>query len=488
MEGEGKIATACDCIKKAADLLEEGSDDWQNLTLKAFRLLVLSGNYKEAEAYPKKLEKYPSWERDETVGWFYYRMTRYQEARASYQEALQKIPAAENLQCILIENALGNIELHEGEAEAAVARFRKTLGWEAKLCPEDRAKVNNNNLGLSLSLIGQHDEAIGFFTEKLATLAPEKVAERISLLNGLGFSCIRASRYEETILYLKQAVHLAEDSGALNALFSAMGNLLTALLKENRYAEGLSILQKVVSYQRRFGNRRDVAHNLLRQSTVYLMLGMGEFARECIDEGLNISQELSEGLLVGWFHLLRAYWERDFGSFQGSEEFFIKVEGQAAKEEDDELRSWAHYGLAEIAYDQGKIDKCRAHLEKVKYQGKDHEFGTRLRLLQAKVSTVPDPSPLYAELEAECLKIHYRELLWEVYQGWAQSCLKRKKKDEALGLFDKGWKIVQEICAVLPEEYQGRYRNLGGRKKLYEQREAARSPNKGGFFAKLGFG
>lgn len=487
MEKGGKISSACECFKKAADLMGKGSEAWMRLNLKAFRLLVLSGNYKEAEAFPERLKDFPSWERDEAVGWFHFRMRRFPEARENYSEALNRIPEGAILQRILVENAIGNVDLHTGQAQAAVERFRKTLEWERELPAEDRAKISNNNLGLSLSLLGENEAAIKFFKERLASVSTEKVTERLSMLNGMGFSCLRASRFQETIAYLKQAVVLAESSGALNALFSAMGNLLTALLKENRYVEGLSILQKTVSYQRKFGNRRDIAHNLLRQTSVYLMLGMGEFADACIKEGLGISQEISEELLVGWFSLLHAYWERDFGTFENAEKSFLETESLAEKASNDELRAWARYGLAEIYFDHGNAEKCRKLLEQVKAQGKDHEFDTRLKLLQAKATTSADPGPLFAELEAECLKNNYRELLWEVYQAWGQSSMKRKKKEEAQALFEKGCKIIDAISSALPEEYQSRYRNQAARWKLYEDREEAQGTRKQGFFARLGF-
>lgn len=258
---------------------------------------------------------------------------------------------------------------------------------------------------------------------------------------------------------------LAENSGAMNALFSAMGNLLTATLKENRYDEAIAFLQKMVSYQRRFGNRRDIAHNLLRQSSVYLMVGMGELALACIEEGHRISREVSDGILAGWFMLMHGYWEREFGSPEKAVACFERAQEEGERAGNEELKSWASYGLGEIACDRGDLPECRSRVEAVSHLGKDHEFDTRLGLLKAKIATDSEAGPQFAELERECLRNNYRELLWELYHGWAEFCLRRKDREQALLRLEQAVRIIEEICSALPEEYQGRYRNQPARKK-----------------------
>ncbi len=483
LEKAGKISSACDCLMRAAELTEPGSSEWRELSLKAFRLLVLSGNFREAEKYPQILESHPSWEREETEGWLNFKMRRFPQAREKYAEALRMLPDSNALHRILIENALGNIDLQEGHFPEAASRFRRTFESERELSEEERHQINNNNLGLSLAMLGEHEQAVEFFQVKLR--GTEKITEKLALLNGLGFACLKASRYEDTISYLKQAMTLAESSGALHALFSVMGNLLTALLKENRYVEALSILKKIDSYQRRFGTRKDIAHNLLRQGSVYLMLGMGEFALGCFQEGLKFSRELGETLLIGWFLLMTAYWERDFGGAQKAEENFHQAEAEGSKAEHEELPALAQYGLADLFYDQGKLEKSRGNFEAIRFASQDHEFGIRLRLLRAKTLSPGDPQPLFSELEQECLKNQYKELLWEVYHAWGKSCLKRSAREDGLKFLEKGIQVLEGIAAALPEEYRSRYLKQAARKIVFEDRDKLRRSLKGGFFNRI---
>lgn len=474
-EKDGKVASACDCLLKSLELVEPEREEWKALSLKVFRLLVQSGKYREAEEYRVKLGEYDSWERHEAEGWYYFKTRKMAEARAKYLEALEKIPPEETLQRLKIENSLGDVDLQEGKTADAVARFQKTLEDESRLSAEQREKVPNNNLGLSLALLGRHAEAIAHYEKRLRELPQHKTNERIWLWNGLGYVCLNASRYEDAMSHLKRALVLAEDTGALHPLFSIMGNLLTTLLKKNRYVEGLAILQKMDSYQKRFGSKRDLSHNLLRQGSVYLMLGMGEFAGECFRKGRKIAEELNESLLAGWFLLMDAYWEREFGELPKAEAKCRETEAEAKKVNNEDLRAWARYGLAELAFDQSKLEECRKHLAELPEANPDQEFEIRLKLLRAKAATaIQDPAGTYGPLEAECLKSQYRELLWEVYESWAASCLKAKQREEAVKIFEKGGQIIDSISAALPEEYRFRYLNQRARRQYLESWQQAR--------------
>lgn len=474
-EKEGKVASACDCLLKSMDLVEPTREEWKLVALKVFKLLVQSGKYREAEEYRIKLGDYSSWERNETEAWYYFKTRKMAQARAKYLEALEQVPAEAILHRLKIENSLGDVDLQEGKIEDAVKRFQRTLEGEKQLAEAEREKVHNNNLGLSLAMLGRHAEAIAHFERRLRELSPHKTTERIWLWNGLGYACLNASRYEDAMSHLKRALVLAEESGALHPLFSIMGNLLTTLLKKNRYVEALAILQKMDSYQKRFGSKRDVSHNLLRQGSVYLMLGMGEFAAECFRKGKKIAEELSEPLLAGWFTLMEAYWEREFGEPDKAEERCHQTEAEAKALNNEDLKAWARYGLAELAYDQGKLDECRAHLAELPETNPDQEFEIRLRLLRSKVGTMSkDPATIFSPLEAECLKNQYRELLWEVYESWAGACIKAKQREEAVKIFEKGGQTIESISGALPEEYRFRYLNQRARRQYFESWQQAR--------------
>lgn len=484
LEQGGKIASACDCLKQASEIMGSGSSSWEELNLKLFRMLVVSGNYPEAEKLPEILKDHPSWKREETEGWLHFKLRHFETSRQKYQQALEELPDDDTLNRILIENALGNIELQEGKFAAAADRFHDSFEMEEKLSEEDREKINNNNLGLALSMLGKHDEAVEFYEDRLEYRTSIKTAEKLHLLNGIGFALLKASRYKETISYLKQAMNLAEESGALHALFSVMGNLMTALLKENRYVEALAILKKIDAYQRRFGTCKDLAHNLMRQGSVYLMLGMGEFARECFLEGNKISREISEDLLAGWFSLMLAYWEREFGTGAEAERYFREAKQEGISNNNDELQAWASYGLADHFFEAGRLENCGNILKDKDFQTQDHEFEIRLKLLHAKTFPKEGLDGIFPELEQECLKHNYKELLWELYHAWGNACYSRKLKEEGINFLQKGIQVMEEISNALPEEYRYRYLNQRSRKKVREDLEKYQGGG-GGLFKRL---
>ncbi len=480
MEKEGKIGLACECLQKASDLMEEGSELWRRAVLKVIRLSIFSGNYLQAESYREKLANHPSWEREEITGWLYFKTRKFPLARAHYAEAMKMLPEADLLHRILVENAMANIDIQEGRIDDAISKFRRTLKLEEGLSEEKKIEIKNNDFGLSLSLAGRHEEAIQFFQQRMGRCEAYNISDTLSFYNVMGYACLKGSRYQETISVLKKAMTLAEQSGALHALFSVMGNLLTALLKENRYIEALSILEKMDVYQRKFGNRKDIAHNLLRQGNVYLTLGMGEYALGCFQEGLKVSREIAETLLAGWFLLMLAYWERGFGTAVKAEDFYKQAAAEAESIANQELKALATYGLADLWVDEGNREACQKILGEISGNSQDHEFEVRLRLLRAKAALDKDAESAFPELEKECLQNNYREMLWELYHAWGRAHLARKSKEEAAVYLDKGLQVLMAICATLPEEYRSRYLSQNAPKRLMADLEKVKNNAKGG--------
>jgi tetratricopeptide (TPR) repeat protein len=484
---QGQISSATAYLTKSINLLPEGSPVWQELLLETSRLLVQAGQYREAQGALEKMQTYPSSLLHELQGWLAYKQRHFPSARNHYEEAIRLLPGEKQLQKILFENALANVDLQEGKPQEGATRFRKTLSWETDLPPAEQEKITNNNLGLALILLGDLEGALEFYRTRQRNV--KSVDQEAILLNGMGYVCLQASRYEETITYLKRAMQLAEETGALHTLFSIMGNLITALIKESRYAESIPLLQKMVSYQQRLGTVRDVSYNLLRQGVVYLTLGISEAAQSCFDKGKKTALESSEEGLANWIHLMEGYWEREHGTFEKAGEDFRETEFQAKKMKDAELTAWAVYARADLAFEENNLAECRRLLEEIRTEPKDEEFGCRLQLLRSKVTAAEnrkeDPDPLFAAVEARALKGSFREILWEVCHGWGEAQKIRGHLDQARLLFEKGIKVTESIATPLPEEYRDRYLRQRSRKKLYDAWRKVTSPAKKGFAAKI---
>ncbi|HKX11617.1 MAG TPA: tetratricopeptide repeat protein, partial [bacterium] len=386
-----------------------------------------------------------------------------------------------------IENALANSDLQCGRYEEAAQRFRHTLALEDSLPPEDR-KFTNNGLGLALVLKGEAAEALNFYDERtrryFARLKPE---DEIALLNAKAYVNLQAGRYEDAISTLKRAMALAEQTGAMHALTSIMGNLITALLKESRYAESLPLLQKILAFQRRMGSARDVAYSLVRQGSIYLTLGMGESARNCFDSGRQFLAQTQDPVLAVWYSLMDGYWEKEHGDPVKAAELFRETEDEAKRIGSSEIVSWAEYAQADLAYDRMDFGACQRLLDELRPPGQDKEFAARLHLLQAKLAATKgaaEGESLFAGVESECRDGHFREILCELYHNWALARRERQGPEAALPLLRQGVQIVEAIVGSLPEEYRRRYLNQWRRKKLYEDLQALQSAPKG-FGSKL---
>jgi len=470
-QGQGQVSSAARCFSKAIQLLQEGSPRWQEMVTELARLYIVSSSYADAEEALKKLEAYPSWRGEQLRGWLAFKKRDFPKAKLHYEAALQQVPEGATFDRIFVENSMANVEMHEGKSADAAARFQRALDMEASLAPEEREKINNNNLGIALVLKGDERGALDFYERRSSWLERKaKPEDRIAFYNAKSYVCLQTSHYEESIACLKQAMRLAEESGALHPLSSIMGNLITALIKESRYAESLPLLQKIVAFQERLGNRRDVAYNLLRQGSVYLTLGMGEKAKTCFDNGKVFSGHSDVNLAL-WYILVEGYWEREHGDQNRAWELFRRLESEAKEAGNAEIAAWAVYSQADLAYEQKNFAESRRLLSSINISSQDKEFMARLHLLEAKLSASEkgkDAEKLFSDVESECLKGHFREILWELYHDWALTREKRQGHQAALPLYEQGVHIVEAIIGSLPEEFRDRYRNQRMRKKLFD--------------------
>ncbi|HSA59042.1 MAG TPA: protein kinase [bacterium] len=454
----GQVAAATDCLIRAIDGVGEASPVWEGLVLEAVRLLTLSGEYDQAASFLRRLETHPSSEREELHGWIAFKRRRFPEAREYYARALQGLPAGDWKKRIYLENALGNVDLQEGRPFEASQRFRKTMEWEPRLGPQDRIRINNNNLGLALSLMGDLPGAEKFYRNRLEARRDQMDAsEELSCQNGLGYVLIQACRYEEAAKVLMRATELAERTGAMHSLFSSMGNLVTALVKEGCYADSLPYLHKMLTHQQRLGTLRDLAYNYLRQGDVYLTLGMSEAAHDAFQKGQKAATEAKQPALAAWILLMEGYWQREFGDPERSRQLFLQTELDATRISQEDLATWSVFALADLAYERGEVEEARRHWERILPINGDEEFAARMRLLTLKVSppaAKQDVEAAFADLEKTCQERHFREILWELYEAWG-------RKEQAA-------EVVVSIAESLPEEYRDRYLSHGGRQRVLQ--------------------
>jgi tetratricopeptide (TPR) repeat protein len=476
-----QVSTATDCLVKAINVCPPGLPVWKELLQDAAQLLIVAGSYTEAENYLKELKGDTTAFAEELWGLVSIKKRELAAARKHYERGLELLPENEKLQIVLLRNSLANVAIQQGKLDEAAEMFRQTMELEPELKPDERQRVSNNSLGLVLAFKGDIDGAVKFYEERIRQTNPERVADMVALENGLGYVLFAGSRYEESIPHLKKAMELSENSGAMNALFSSMGNLVGALLKEARYAESLPLLEKMRNYQERLGTTRDLIFNLLREGSVYLTVGMEEAAHECFKKGRKISLDIHDMVMAAWFTMMEGYREREYGDHEKAKEIFLAAGLEAEELHDESLVAWIHYAVAELELDEGNISKCQGHLGLIKEHPQDEDYEARMQLIQARLanpSNENEVNDLYIPLEKRCADDKLQELLWEVYYHWAKAMIQIGSSSQAMPLLMKGIRIIEGISSALPEEYRDRYLKQHARRKLFNTFKELTAPTK----------
>lgn len=472
----GEFTGAAHYFVRALTLSPATFPEHQELAEEATRLLILTGDYQEANRYLQEVGE-TSHRREALRGFLAFKQRDYGSAQRAYERALELLPSSEKMDGIQYENALGNMALQRGDLSKAEEWFRKTLERERELSPQEVQKISNNSLGIVLARQGKIGESVDFYERRLTSLAPDQTSQEISLLSGLAYVLIQGSRFGEAISCLTRARELAGKRGEVHALFSILGNLVTALHKESRYADALSVLDEMIPLQERLGSRRDLAYNLLRQGDIYLVLGMEEAAHDCFERGSREAGEIQDRGLAGWFLLMESYWEREYGSPEKAEELIKKGVADAEKTGDTGLVMWTLYSLADLALENGNGEECRRLIGTLPMDSADEEFRSRVTLLEAWMTPkdkLQETADQFQKLEAVCVKNHYRELLWEIYHAWGKMKFATGHPGEASDLFRKGMDLLKEIASTLPEEYRDRYLKQPKRAALVRDFEAVK--------------
>lgn len=453
LKEKGQLADAAKYLAEAIPLTESVSRDWTEMMEEMVRLRTATGDFAGAESSLRHLEETtlsPS-NLSSLKGLLAFKKRDFDAAEAEYRKALQQLPQDDLHSRIEIENALASIDLQSGRWDEAAQRFEKSLELEKQLPDDARQKVVGNHLGLALSRLGRFPEAIRFYEERLKDRNHDP-KEEVSLQNALGYVFLQASRFAEAIAALEKARKQVQDHGSLHALFSILGNLVTAYFKETRYVESLEVLKETLSWQERFGSERDTAYTLLRQGSAYLILGMEEAAQDCFERGLSKIRD-SDPVLVCWFRLMEAYREREYGDRRKAKEILKEILAEKDLPDQSHL-AWASLALADILFDEETPEESRLQLDRIPKDFQDEEFAVRRDLLAAKISGDPG---LFPSLEERCLQHHFLELLWEVYHAWGRALLKAEDRSQARDRMEKGTTVLRQIAAGLPEEYRDRY-------------------------------
>lgn len=139
------------------------------------------------------------------------------------QPVLAREPGASLVDRVLAHFRRGNKHFDDGDFRLALEEFQAALA----LVPDDATLLNN--LGVVLSSLGRHDEALSTYDRLLALSSADAAA-----WHNLGVTLAQLNRYEEAVAAYTRALEMAPDTGTLanRALAEAHAGRLTDALHD----------------------------------------------------------------------------------------------------------------------------------------------------------------------------------------------------------------------------------------------------------------
>jgi tetratricopeptide (TPR) repeat protein len=248
----------------------------------------------------------------------------YADAETLWQATIDRNPTS-----WLAQNNLGDILLHKGQLDEAMAHFQKAISIQP-----DNAEAHDN-LGNALFQKRQVDEAIRQFQTALA-IQPDFAGAYINLGNAL----LQKGQADEAILQYQKALVIRPDNA------KAHYNLGTVLLQKGKVDEAMVEFQKALAIQPGYAD----AHNNL--GNVLLQKEQIDEAIAHYERALAIRPDYAEAHFnLGSALLRKGQTDAAVAQFQSA----LAIRPDYAK---------AHASLGDILLQKGDTEAAMAHYQK----------------------------------------------------------------------------------------------------------------------------
>lgn len=226
-------------------------------------------------------------------GWFHFRRGALNEARASFELALDVLtPGDDPVLLADVRSMFGSVLTSLGEPEKALWYVQEGLR-AARLCG-DRWRVGYALMMQGGILAGsQQPEAAYESSQEALTHFRLLDDTRLTVvtLNTLGFVAIQLARYREAREFLQESLTLITPAQDPWAAGTAYGNLGIVELSEGNAQEAQSLLQKSISFFRDLGMRGDVAVYQTYLGEAAFLLGAKKEAEQHWLDAIRIAGE-----------------------------------------------------------------------------------------------------------------------------------------------------------------------------------------------------
>ena len=226
-------------------------------------------------------------------GWFHFRRGTLNEARASFDLALNVLhPGDAAILLADVRSMFGSVLTSLGEPEKALQYVQEGLS-AARLCG-DRWRIGYALMMQGGILAGSQQPEAAYESSQEALThfrALDDTRLTVVTLNTLGFVAIQLARYREAREFLQESLTLIAPAQDPWVAGTAYGNLGIVELSEGNAREAQSLLQQSVSVFTDLGMRGDVAVYLTYLGEAAFLLGAKQEAEQHLLDALRIAAE-----------------------------------------------------------------------------------------------------------------------------------------------------------------------------------------------------
>ena len=187
------------------------------------------------------------------------------------------------------------------EHAAAIGYFEQAEGLLQSIDDPHLHHGLLRRMGVSCSMLGRHDKALGYIERSIAVLpasapAQDRMSSRNSLINAhsrridatMETDAERAQAYGVLLPRLEELIRDAAAEGCHRIALLARANYGTVLVRTARYAEGIDYLERLMVDLAAAGMKGDMGAAKGSIGTAYLKLGQHSRAIETFEEALEL--------------------------------------------------------------------------------------------------------------------------------------------------------------------------------------------------------